>query len=341
LRWIYGKPAHPKPQLGKPPAFLNENAIQIPTRSRANRAIDLLRRGSSQAAGALDEYFTTLAESLEAFRIPMDKFNRETFDEPIVESVGSFLPYRDEFITVVSTLARYPNMSDEKQLRTLFEKLIPYMFRPKTLMQYNNWYWDNFAFIIHEMFLYTIAFLLKQERFELVFGLMSQSYYVGDAIENSQDRMQSFGIIRQHLESLGHRNKRLQLNRLSLRADMLERRSHASGLPFADVMQADFVLFFFDAITSHRQQRRPRWWPETLVYYREYAPPFEIFARAESQRYFHKISPLIAVSTKAELGELFQLFGVQNSPLYLPTWNMFHSVSLQGAMNFEKLATKP
>jgi hypothetical protein len=68
LRWIYDKPAHPKPQLGKRPEFLNENAIQLPTRSRANRAIDLLKAGSSQAAGAIDEYFSVFSESLEMFR---------------------------------------------------------------------------------------------------------------------------------------------------------------------------------------------------------------------------------------------------------------------------------
>jgi SEFIR domain-containing protein len=39
LRWIYDKPAHPKPPLGKRPEFLNANAVQLPTRSRANRAI--------------------------------------------------------------------------------------------------------------------------------------------------------------------------------------------------------------------------------------------------------------------------------------------------------------
>src|SRR5690349_16618647 len=74
------------------------------------------------------------------------------------------------------------------------------------------------------------------------------------------------------------------------------------------------------AVTSYKEKGRQRWWPETLVYYREHGPPFEIFARAESQRYFQKVSPLIAASTKAELGDLFTLFGVQDAPLYLPHW---------------------
>jgi hypothetical protein len=66
-----------------------------------------------------------------------------------------------------------------------------------------------------------------------------------------------------------------------------------------------------------------------------------LFARAESLRYFQKICPLIAVKSKAELGEAFKLFGVQNAPLYLPNWDVFNTISLEGAMNFEKLASKP
>jgi hypothetical protein len=153
--------------------------------------------------------------------------------------------------------------------------------------------------------------------------------------------MQQMGVIYQHMESLAHRNKRLQLRRLSLRADMLEQRSHTSGLPLVGLMQADFVLFFFNSITSLNEKGRASWWPETLLYYREYAPPFEIFARAESLRYFQKISPLIAVGSKAQLGEAFKLFGVQNARLLLPHWDVHHSISLETATNFEKLASKP
>jgi hypothetical protein len=152
--------------------------------------------------------------------------------------------------------------------------------------------------------------------------------------------MRTFDIMRQHMESLTYRNKRLEIRRLSLRADMLEQRSHTSGLPFDGLMQADFVLFFFDSITAYKEKRQARWWPDTLLYYREYAPPFEIFARSESLQYFQNICPLIAMKDKAELGESFKLFGAQNRPIYLPHWE-YRSISLQAAMNFERLANKP
>jgi hypothetical protein len=295
VRWIYDKPAHPKPALGKRPGYLDDDAIQLPTRSRATRA---------------------------------------------TQSIGAFLPYRDEFITLVSTLARYTNDIDDTPIRRFFEKIIPYTERPKSKSHWHEWDFDNFKFIVHELFLYTIAILMKFERFDATLGLMSQGYYVGDMDDNRQS-MRPYTVMRSYLRSLEHRNKRLKLGRMSVQADILKERAHSSGIPMHGLMQADFVLWFYDALTSYREGRDQRWWPITLVYYNEYAAPFEIFARGESLGYFKRVSPLIAVSTKAELQESLKLFGTQNAPLRVPTWDYFRSFSLASATNIEKLASKP
>src|SRR5690606_40470017 len=61
-----------------------------------------------------------------------------------------------------------------------------------------------------------------------------------------------------------YRKSRLQLNRASLRADMLKERVSGTGLEFDHLMQADVFCFLRSAMlklsTSH-------WWPETLVYW--------------------------------------------------------------------------
>jgi SEFIR domain len=342
LRWIYDKPAHPKPPLGKQPEFLGENAIQLPTGSRARRAVELLKNNPSQAERAIEEYLSVLANTLESFRLDPDKFDIQKFDEQIIQNIDAFMPYRDEFITVASAIAHYSRGNIGRLLHRFFESLIPYLFRPKSFTKPSyEWNWDNFRFIIHEMFLYTVALLLNRERFDVALELMSQGYYVSDTLLDRRDPMQPFSIIYQPTRSLINRNVRLRLNRLSFRADILEQRSHASGLTFMSLMQADFVLFFYDSITSLKEERRPGWWPDTLVYYGEYAPPFEIFARAESLRYFQNVCPLIAVNSKAELADAIKRFGVQDAQLRLPQWDVFHTVSLAQATNFERLVTKP
>jgi hypothetical protein len=69
LRWIFDKPLHTRPELGRPPEFLKDNAVALGTESRARRAIDLLRSGAQGANGALDEYLATFADGMEKFRL--------------------------------------------------------------------------------------------------------------------------------------------------------------------------------------------------------------------------------------------------------------------------------
>lgn len=194
LRWVYDKPLHVKPELGKAPEFVKEDAITLPTRSRARRAIDLARTGGMGAAGALDEYLAVLGDELEKFRI--SKNNIEPFDELVIKNIAAFLPYRDEYIEVVSTVARHWQVVDAGQyLHKFLEKIAIYLFRPPSITSWTETDFDNFYFIVHEIFLYTIAILIRHERFDPVNALLSTGYYLGDAAQNRLDPIEDFGIL--------------------------------------------------------------------------------------------------------------------------------------------------
>jgi len=73
--------------------------------------------------------------------------------------------------------------------------------------------------------------------------LLSQRYYVPDNSDYGRSVMVSFTIFSQYMKSLKYRNKRLNLRRLSLRANFLKKRCQTIGIDFRYLMQADFVLF--------------------------------------------------------------------------------------------------
>lgn len=55
LRWVYDKPLHVKPKLGKEPAFLaGTDPISLGTGTKHRRALDAIRNGKPYAAGAND-----------------------------------------------------------------------------------------------------------------------------------------------------------------------------------------------------------------------------------------------------------------------------------------------
>src|ERR1700742_3106072 len=99
------------------------------------------------------------------------------------------------------------------------------------------------------------------------------------------------------LKSLGHRNRRLQVARVSLHSGMLRERANRRDLTFEDMMQADFILYLRDQLHENGNHLRT-WFPDSLLYASGRHLPFEIFARAQSARVFDQIKVLLGITSK-------------------------------------------
>ncbi len=305
LRWIYNKPLYLKPDLGKKPAFLSDSAtVSLGTGPRFRRALEAIRNNKDYCKGALNEYAETFVENLERFRI--GKADGE-FDDEVVKNIDEFLPFRNEAIEIFLALAQYRNISETHQsLHRFFEQLMPYMYQPSHLTSWRERDFDNFKFIIHELFLYAIASFLKYECFDAVSYLVRHRYFFEKG--STDNKMVSFADIRQHVRSVQDRNARLKLQRISLWSDLLEKRTKTSGFQFRSLMQADFVLFMRDCFDCIRTGTLQSWRPETLVYLERHESAFEIFARSESKEYFEQAKCLFDISKTADLESVFTAF---------------------------------
>ncbi len=333
LRWAYDQPLYKKPELGKKPEFLSveESATTLATSSRLKRALDAVRNNREHAIPATAEYFRLLSEEFEKLRI-----NREAdpFDEAVVQSIESFIRYRNEALEMFASLALYADRQESRvMLHRFFEQLIPYLDRPAHISQWHEWEWDNFRFIIHELFLYAAAVLIRHERFESAAYLMSTQYYLASESNYGRSPMVSFEVFMKYMPSLKYRNDRLQLRRLSLRADFLEQRCKGLEIHFRHLMQADFILFMRSCLSQ-----QGRWWPETLVYSERHAGPFEVFARSRSASYFEQTKILLGVDSKQALQTLLQ--DLQTNPSAVPHWQ-YHSFSPSHLLGIDDLATQP
>jgi len=339
LRWIYDKPLYQKPEIGKIPEFLSEtNSIKLGTSVKCKRALDAIRNNKGYANGALDEYFQTFVENLEKFRIS----NAEgEFDDEVIKNIDNFLPYRNESITIFLTVAQYRNIPETwQQLHKFFENLIPYMYSPERTIARKKTDFDNFRFIIHELFLYAISSLLKYECFDAVAYLIRQHYFVEKNNEYNRNIMKPFTIFFQYMSSLDRRNERLKLGRTSLRADLLKQRSETSGIKFMQLMQSDFILFIRDCLDAIKYQQHQFWWPTTLLYIERHNGTLEIFARAQSKEYFSKINCIFDIGEKKDFILLFEAF--KKEELTIPSWGFFSlKPNPEILLGFEKLATRP
>lgn len=334
LRWIFDKPLYVRPEIGKPPSFIVEpDAPVLGTSALAKRVIEGFKNDKGYVRGALDEYLTVFSENFERFRIAGGDGES---DDRIVKSVEEFSPSRNEFIQVFTALTQYADtQSYMPVVHRFFESLIPYLSRPTHINQGGETDFDNFKFIVHELFLYALALLLRSEYFESAVYLLSQPYYVPGNSEYGKNATVSYTVFRDHMKSLEIRNRRLNANRLSLRADLLEQRSKSSGVQFRHVMQADFICFFRADLTDSTGY--DRWWPETLLYAARQYGPFELFARSTSKAYLTRTLTLLGVSNLDAIKAKLDEYAADRSSL--PRWQ-FDSFSPTTLIGFEQLGTK-
>jgi hypothetical protein len=336
LRWIFDKPLYVKPKIGNKSSFLSESEhVSLGTTALFKRCVDAIKNHKAYAEGAFDEYCNLFVSNLERFRLSKPEGE---FDDAVVKNIEEFLPYRNEVIQLFTTVVQYaPTTEFTQRIHRLFENLIPYMNRPANITQWIEWDFDNFKFIVHELFLYVLAILLKHDRLDQANYLLEQQYYYPGKSDYGMDAMVGFLVFWEHLPSLENRNKRLQLSRLSLRADLLKERCNGTGIDFRYLMQADFVAFMRSEVEAN-DPWGGGWVPETLLYLGHFNSPFEIFARSVSKAYFDRVKVLLAIDTPKDLEPLFKSY--QDGSRILPRWER-KSFSPLALIGYEHLATRP
>ena len=340
LRWIFGKPANPKPSLGPPPAFVTDDyAPMFAVNSKFRRAIDGIKQGAPNSIGFLRDYLDALSDNFENLRLAQK--NDPEFDNIVVRSIEGFLPVRNEYVEVIRSIAQ-SNVAEAhiEAVHRFFERVASYLNTPpKGARSWSSLDFDNYRFIISELFLYTVSLLLRYERYSFAALLLNSKYYVEDRAEYGRDAMHNFGVLWRQADSLENRNVRLQLKKVSVRAELLEQRSHASGVDFRYLMQGDFTLFLRDAKFAVESRHYVQWWPETLIYGSRLNAPFEIYARAESKRYFDKLKIVFDIQMKDEFADLVESF--RKKQLGLPRSGSYWAPDPIILMNYEKLASIP
>jgi hypothetical protein len=336
VRWVYDSPLHIKPPLGQQPGFLSDSASsKLGTSASFRRALEAIRTQKPYRLGALRDYLDRFARGIETLRLDR---GQGVFDDKVFASIEEFLPYRNEVLEVFFALSQYENTPEtHRALHRFFEQLLPYLERPQHVTCWNDGDFDNFRFIVHELFLYAIVALLKYERFDGVAYLLRHRYYVG-AGPSTSDAMVPFSTFWRHLGSLHDRNQRLGLRRLDPQGDLLEERAKVSGVPFYQVMQADFTLHVRDCLNSLREGRNQEWGTPTLRSVRS-SQSFEIYARAESKQYFEVMKQVLDINAKQDLRPLFDAYN--SGRLHIPRWGLGFTLNPERLLGYAEMATRP
>ncbi len=279
------------------------NAMRDGTQEDAfEKALDAVENDLGNVVGYLDKYLWFFSRNMERFRIR--EFEGE-IDDAIIETLDSFLPVRDQYIRLLTAFARHdPNVRWITTVHRFIERLIHYTSPPRGQQKRVEYDIDNFKFFLHEVFLYSVAILLKFEEFEQAAYLLSHRYYVIQGGDHGL--MASFDDIHKHMGSLVERDKRLEMRSESPRADLLRERCRGTEVTLNDLMQADFTIFLRAELENYPEYSR--WWPELLQFLGEEGGAFGIFVRARSRAYFDRLKHVLGISEARDLEPLIKAY---------------------------------
>tara|TARA_R110001592_G_scaffold294553_1_gene564383 strand:+ start:1368 stop:2801 length:1434 start_codon:yes stop_codon:yes gene_type:complete len=334
LRWIFDKPFHVKPTIGPPPDFLSQEAAPSAAGNVVifRQCVDAIKAGKSNGLPLLDGYLASILLELEQHRLKSGHDAAE-FDDRVIDSLDVLRKLKDQVVELFFLVSRYSDTPDARQIIIqFFEKLGVLQNIPDSETQYREWDADNLRFIASELFLNLCAVLAKSQKFDFLAEVLNTQYFYKGRHGHIRD-LHSFSIFFSNLSSLEHRNKRLGLRRISLRADLLRDRASGSGLEFEDLMQADFLLYLRASVDRHGGSASSRWIPQTLIF-TSYSPgAFEIFVRGKSSKYFRKLLPVLGVASKADLLVVMEA-------MHVPQFE-YDRIDVAMLSNIEKLATTP
>jgi hypothetical protein len=298
--WIYDKPIYPKPPLGPKSALLSENKIYSGTAMLQKKVIENITNGRGIAQGSIKEYFDEYHAKLELFRVKFSSENK--FIEDLLHNLEQFRSFRDEFLSVISYISKYDiDTSIEKSIHKFFENLLSYLGRPDDVFEWYPAEIEIYKFIIYELFMCTLAILLKDENYDIISYLLNSKYFIPKQnILFEQSTLPPFNCLRNHCAFFDKIAK--YKNEYYPQAVFLKERNEASGINFYYIMEADFICYLkAEILNTH-------WWPSTLIYLAPSPRPFELFAKSISAEYFENLTKIFGFVTITDIIKLLNEF---------------------------------
>ena len=325
--WINGKPIYPKPPLGPKSVLLSENKIYPGTTIIQKRVIDNITNGRGIAHGSIKEYFDEYHAKLELFRVKYSSENK--FIDDILHNLEQFKGFRDEFLSVISYISKYePETNIKKTIHKFFEKSLLYLCRPDDTEVWHTAESEIYKFVIYELFMYTLAILLKDENYDIISCLLNTKYFMTQ--KNNlfeQNTSLSFRCLKNHCYLIDKIAK--YKNAYCSRDALLKERNEASGVNFYYIMEADFICYL------KAETINTSWWPSTLFYLIYPYRPFELFAKSISAEYFKNLTKIFGFITVADISKL--LDELSDNKRRSPVWQG-RGFDIKALIGFEQLA---
>lgn len=333
IRLLYGKPAHEKPILGKPPTYVTTD-VSVPA-SPAVAKFAVLKQAIIQEKRGLklyrQDFLDTCYVYADALRI-RERPDVTSMGERVLEDCGKLKLIRDHIVDWV-LLESEVNPSEEfgEALINMLERLLELKSKPPEVNVWNDVWYEAHRVFVYETFLYIVAALIKTDSPTTLHLILTSHYLLPESEVHGANRFNTFDAFygySEALQVLAPEGRKLH----SPAAELIKRQADRSDLPFMAVMQAELLVLMITFITDGA-----RWYPQTL-HYTQRSGAFPLFVRATQHRHFQKLAVITGISSADELREAVK---AGHQRLGVNQWHNFWIAdrSFWDSMNMDALDT--
>lgn len=273
------------------------NALTLTTRFEMAR--NAVQCGKPFAGDAVRHYLVSLAATFDAYTLHEPA--NGLLDVKVLEAIDQFFPSLQDYRRLVTAVASSGAAEAQvDQLVDFFRDVIGYKSALSQEQHCVLWS-DQYRFIVRELFLSTVAIFMRHQHFDAVACLVGANY-----ASETDDNPQRFAVFDGYAKTLDEfRNRRLQLQRMSVSSDLVRDRVDVTQCDFEDLMQADFVLCLRSLVCD--PSFFVRWYPRTLVYADHFAVNgFDVFVTGADAARFAPLSQLFDAANWDALLERFE-----------------------------------
>lgn len=290
LRWVFDKPLHVAPELGRRPAFIDEQVQISPTSLRPMA----LGRSSGDSKSQFTVLWRDAVKRHSDFTLELA--NSDDADQAVVDAIGAMPPLISQLIVSVRDALETGEFRDAHvdQLRNFFETCLANYKKGST-----NWGADATKFFTEFMFVSVTALFLRFRDFRALERFLGEPF-IEMLHDNVTAREMPFSNINTDIQSLEHRNLRLKSNRASLRADFIKETANNVPIEFGEYLQADFFLFMY----CDRRVEGEIWWPDSNIYSSGRSGAYPIFVRAQRSDMRDRVLSVLDLNSKVKLEKL-------------------------------------
>jgi len=332
VRLLHGKPLHQKPELGKAPGYLQEQAVPAsPAIAKFSALKQAIISNKPLIRFYRQEFLTACIQYADSLRV-RNKPETQNLAEQIFADCGKLKLVRDHIVDwVMLETSVSPQADFQESLINFLEEMLKLKGRPVELNSWSDSWFEAHSLFVYETFLYVVGSLLKTGALNILHEVVTSHYMRPESEQYRNGEFENFGCFYAHSDTLGTVLSPPGQTLYSPAAELIKRQADRKDVPFDAVMEADLLLLLMAFITPS-----VNWYPQTLHYASGKSFPF--FLRATQHKGFEKLAIITGIG---DADKLRSAAHEGRTRLSVDRWHHFrrHDHSFSQAMNLTRLDT--